>query len=120
MTTGPLAGPASAYPTFRAPASICFREANEVFVPGLIAGSLVSPGWAPAEPTMLNWAAAMVTAAAPKRRRREWSICSDALVVSMMSLLDSRIGREGATMAPGYELIKRGILNGVRVSSDSE
>ena len=38
MTAGPLAGPASAYPTFRTPASICFSGANEVFVPGLIVG----------------------------------------------------------------------------------
>ena len=36
MTGGPLAGPASAYPTFRRPASICFSEPNDVFVPGLI------------------------------------------------------------------------------------
>src|SRR6516225_11062453 len=28
MTAGPLAGPASAYPTFRRPASICFKGPN--------------------------------------------------------------------------------------------
>jgi hypothetical protein len=31
---GPAAGPASTYPTFRRPASICFSEVNDVFVPG--------------------------------------------------------------------------------------
>ena len=29
-------GPASAYPILRTPASICFSEPNDVFVPGLI------------------------------------------------------------------------------------
>src|ERR1700722_804237 len=37
-TVGPLAGPASAYPTLRRPAPICFRGANDVFVPGLVTG----------------------------------------------------------------------------------
>src|SRR5437016_791481 len=35
MTAGPSLGPASAYPTFRTPASICFSEPKDVFVPGL-------------------------------------------------------------------------------------
>ena len=35
MTAGPSAGPASAYPTFSTPASICFSGPNDVFVPGL-------------------------------------------------------------------------------------
>src|SRR5919204_2781484 len=34
MTAGPSAGPASAYPTFRRPASIGFREPKDVGVPG--------------------------------------------------------------------------------------
>jgi hypothetical protein len=33
-------GPASPYPTFRTPASICLSEPNEVSVPGLTAGRL--------------------------------------------------------------------------------
>src|SRR2546423_1002232 len=33
MTAGPSAGPASAYPTFRRPASICFSEPKDVGIP---------------------------------------------------------------------------------------
>jgi hypothetical protein len=33
MTGGPVAGPASAYPIFRTPASICFSAPNDVFAP---------------------------------------------------------------------------------------
>src|SRR5712691_11994156 len=36
MTAGPSLGPASAYPTFRTPASICFSGPKDVFVPGFI------------------------------------------------------------------------------------
>src|SRR4030095_915903 len=65
MTTGPLAGPASAYPTLRTPASFCLSGAKDVFVPGLTAGT--SAGFmfdcAAAEPIMPNWAAASVMAA---------------------------------------------------------
>src|SRR5215471_7909705 len=65
MTTGPLAGPASAYPTLRTPASFCLSGAKDVFVPGLTAGT--SAGFmfdcAAAEPFMPNWAAATVMAA---------------------------------------------------------
>src|SRR6202162_1206197 len=75
MTGGPLAGPASAYPTFRTPASICFNELNDVFVPGLIGFILVD--CASAEPIMSSSAAAMVRTAVPKRRRRSWLISSD-------------------------------------------
>ena len=39
MTGGPSAGPASAYEMFRTPASICFSGPNDVWAPGLIAGS---------------------------------------------------------------------------------
>ncbi len=46
---GPLAGPASAYPTLSRPASICFIEAKDVFVPGLIAGNFRLPDCAFAE-----------------------------------------------------------------------
>ena len=37
-------GPASAYPTLSSPASICFSELNEVFVPGLIVATLARFG----------------------------------------------------------------------------
>src|SRR5713226_3460991 len=63
MTAGPSAGPASAYPTLRRPASICLRGSNDVFVPCLI---VVAPAGfallacASAEPDTLSWAAAMV------------------------------------------------------------
>ncbi len=70
MTGGPLAGPASAYPTFRTPASICFSEAKDVFVPRLILGrsaAFVLLGCASAERIMPSWAAAMVRAVVPKK-----------------------------------------------------
>src|SRR5882672_9747404 len=82
MTGGPAAGPASAYPTLRTPASICFSVANEVLVPGLILGSSAGfalPDWALAEPLKANWAAAMVMAAVPKKRRRSLLMSSDIL-----------------------------------------
>src|SRR5215468_4160893 len=67
MTTGPLAGPASAYPTLRTPASFCLSGAKDVFFPGLTAG--ISAGFmfdcAAAEPILPNWAAATVMAAVP-------------------------------------------------------
>jgi hypothetical protein len=75
MTAGPSAGPAWAYPTFRAPASICFSERNDVFVPGLIGGNCVGFVFAAcafADPIMPSWAAAMAPAAAPKKQRRLW------------------------------------------------
>jgi hypothetical protein len=38
MTGGPVAGPASAYPIFRTPASICFSAPNDVFAPAPAGG----------------------------------------------------------------------------------
>src|ERR1700689_2801615 len=111
MTAGPLAGPASAYPTFKAPASICFSEANEVLVPGLIAGNFVAPDCASAEPITPNWVAAMVMAAAPTKWRRGWSIGSELSGVSMMSLL----GFDPLTAAANAVGTPCGRLRGVRI-----
>jgi hypothetical protein len=83
MTAGPFAGPASAYPTFRTPALICFSGPNDVFVPGLKAGE---PGGsalldcARADPIIPNWAAAIANAAEFMKPRRRVSILS---VISM-------------------------------------
>src|SRR4051794_1829786 len=80
MTAGPLVGPASAYPTFRTPASICFREPNDGFVPGLIEGrpaGFVLRDRASAEPIKPSSADAKVMAAMPKKWRRPRLICSD-------------------------------------------
>src|SRR5436190_751178 len=74
MTGGPSAGPASAQPTLRSPASICLSGANEVFVPDFIAGRVVLAGCASALASMPRWAAA--TAAAPRKRRRSWLMSS--------------------------------------------
>src|SRR5262245_7828457 len=93
MTAGPSAGPSSAYPTLRRPASICFKERNDVFVPGLIAGScagLVVFCCAPAEPMMPSCAAAMLVAAAPRKRRRSWLMPATVPISSIMSLPRSR------------------------------
>src|SRR5580698_7390642 len=84
MTGGPSAGPASAYPTLRRPASICFSGPNEVFVPGLIASrcfAFVLPDCANEEPTPASSAAATDMAIAPKRRRRLSLNCSDVSIV---------------------------------------
>src|ERR1700693_5808716 len=104
MTGGPLAGPASAYPTFRSPASICFRGANDVFVPGLIGPIL--PDCAPAAPTMASSAAATVRTAAPKRRRRSWLISSD--ILALLNWIQSDVVRRGvkvrARVVPGFHV----------------
>src|SRR5919106_1604000 len=80
MTAGPSVGPASAYPTFRTPASICFSEPNDVFVPGLIvvaSAGVVLLDCASAELIRTSSAAAMVMTAVAKKRRRSWLISSD-------------------------------------------
>src|SRR4029077_2718128 len=80
MTDRPLTGPASAYPTLRRPASICLREPNDVFVPGLIGGTLAGfalPDCGSAEAIIPSWAAAMLMATVPKKRRRSYLISSD-------------------------------------------
>src|SRR4029077_4679680 len=72
MATGPSLGPASAYPTLSRPASICFSDANDVLVPGLIArmpANLVLLGCASAEPFKRSWAVATVTTAVPRKLR---------------------------------------------------
>src|SRR4051812_20232704 len=85
MTTGPPAGPTSAYPTSRTPALICFNGPNDV-LPGLIPSEPV--GFAPsgcafAEPIVANGAAASVMAAPPRKRRR-WRLTSlDILLASI-------------------------------------
>src|SRR5580693_6761514 len=83
-TAGPLAGPASAYPTFRRPALICFSEPNEVFVPGLIWGTCEGLVWldcALAEPIAASSVAAKATVAFRKKRRRLGLTSSDILIV---------------------------------------
>src|SRR5262245_34293237 len=84
MTGGPSAGPASAYATLRRPASTCLRGANDVFVPGLMAGIAVLADWASAVASMPRWVTAAAAAAVPKKRRRS------RLMSSMVLLLLSR------------------------------
>src|SRR6266581_321395 len=81
ITGGPFAGPSSAYPMFRTPASICFSDLNAVFVPGLI--GLILGDCASAEPIVASSDAASVRTAAPKRRRRSRLISSD--IASLLS-----------------------------------
>src|SRR6266705_1260078 len=106
MTGGPLAGPASAYPTFRSPASICFSEANDVFVPGLI--GLILTGCASAEPSIASSAAATVSTAVPKRRRRSWLIFSAILTSPSSSAKQpearAKLFRKGLRLLPGREV----------------
>src|SRR5260370_35542236 len=73
MTGEPSTGPASAYPTFSRPASICFTEPNDVLAPGLALDR--STGFALldcalVEPVTPSWAAAIDIAAEPRKRRR--------------------------------------------------
>src|ERR1022692_1401922 len=104
MTAGPVVGPASAYPTFRRPASICFSGPNEAFVPGLIVGrsaGFVLLDWAFAEPIMPNWAAAMVMLAVLKKRRRSWLISLDICISYRIQIDVRRVAREwGQTLCP--------------------
>src|SRR6266404_4352331 len=96
ITGGPLAGPASAYPTFRSPASICFSELNDVFVPGLI--ELILRDCASADPIVASSAAARVSTAVPKRRRRSWFICSailDLLHWTQIDVVRRGVGHTG-------------------------
>src|SRR5580698_5076082 len=73
-TGGPSEGPSSAKPTLRSPASICLRDLKDVFVPGVNAGrdNLSPPDCAAVEPIIPSWAAAIVTAAVPRKDRRGW------------------------------------------------
>src|SRR5947207_15150481 len=69
----PLAGPASAYPTLRRPASSCLRGPNDGLVGGLMMfalGAFVLPDSTFAESIATNLAAAMLMAAEPRKRRR--------------------------------------------------
>src|ERR1700687_1111107 len=66
MTAGPVAGPASAYPMLRTPASTCFNEANEAFGPPVLQGR----DCAFAEANVPNCAAAIIMDAVPRKRRR--------------------------------------------------
>src|SRR6266487_4206198 len=73
MTARPLVGPASAYPTFRRPALICFSGPKDVFVPGFIVGW--SAGFdilicASSQAVILSCVVIRVMAAVPKKRRR--------------------------------------------------
>src|SRR5260370_24646621 len=56
MTAGPSLGSASAYPTFRTPALICFSEPKDVFVPLLI--------------ILFTFLILLFVSSAPKYRRR--------------------------------------------------
>src|SRR5262252_899578 len=90
MTARPSAGPVSAYPTFKTPASICLSEPNDVLAPGLIVGKppgLALFGCAAAETIMPNWVAASVMAAVPRKLRRCLLISSNAWTSSTVSLL---------------------------------
>src|ERR1700722_16849246 len=95
MTTGPLAGPSSAYPMLRTPVMTCFRGPNDVLVPG---GGLEegaeSASLAFAKPAMANSATAKLIAEAPKKRRRLGLICSDigCLILWKGSAQRNRIG----------------------------
>src|SRR5690242_14354746 len=72
-TTGPSAGPASAYPTLNRPALTCLSEVNEVFIPdfsGCGGDPSFEPVCASANGITASWVAARVIAPAPTKRRR--------------------------------------------------
>jgi hypothetical protein len=73
---------------FKTPASICFSAPKDVFVPGLIAGTVAGFGLvdcASAEPFTPNWAEARVMAAAVRKRRRSRLISSDIYLPPLIS-----------------------------------
>src|SRR4029453_15543052 len=80
MTTGPSAGPSSAYPTFNTPASTCFNEVNVLLFDGTLAGFAVD--CASAGLARMNGAAATPRAVAPRTWRRFLLICSDMFISS--------------------------------------
>src|SRR5688500_1732020 len=79
-TGGPSAGPSSAYPTFRTPASICFSGPNDVLV-AYLAGSaavrLIPSDCRSIAPSTDSLAPAIAVTAALRKRRRSLSISSD-------------------------------------------
>src|SRR5580658_7809260 len=92
ITAGPLAGPASAYPTLSRPASICLRGPNDALAPAFVVAAPASfsvLACASFEPKMPSLAAAMVMAAVPRKRRRLGLIPSDVLIVFILNLLYS-------------------------------
>src|ERR1700677_3130305 len=88
-TAGPFAGPASAYPTFSRPASICFSDANDVFVPGVIFGTCTD--CASAELIETSGAAANVIAAFRRKRRRFCPRCSPRCSLTSSDILNDLI-----------------------------
>src|SRR5580658_1503196 len=87
ITPGPLAGPASAYPIFKSPASICFRGPNDALAPAFLAvapASFNGLACASLEPKVPSLAAAMVMAAVPKKRRRLGFVSSETLIVLIL------------------------------------
>src|SRR5438105_11328021 len=96
MTAGPAAGPASAYPTLRTPASICFSEPNDVFVPGLI--GVTSAGFALSAAKSGRWTSSVAPAERPaiaKRRRRDIPIDSPCFIVNLLFRLAGPAGPVG-------------------------
>ena len=67
----------------RRPASICFSEANDLFVPGAIAGSLILSDCASTERIKKAWVAASDRASVPQRLRRRRLIDSGISVVDI-------------------------------------
>jgi len=66
-------GPASAYPMFRGPASICFNSPNDIVVPRFVSGGFSGSGSARAAcpaPRTPSRAPASVMAAVPNQRRQ--------------------------------------------------
>src|ERR1700735_4505335 len=113
ITAGPLAGPASAYPILRVPASICFSGANEALVSGGVA--LPPPGFAlldraSAEPVTISLAAATDIAMAPNSRRRLPLITSDILIELILNLLCSI--RSRSCLAGGLQAFCIGTRDG--------
>src|SRR6185369_16605572 len=91
-TGGPEAGPASTYPTFSAPASICLTGPNDACA--VFTGEVLFGGcdWAEAERGSASSADASVAAAEPRNRRRSM----DVLAVTGSS---SRLATRDRTMS---------------------
>src|ERR1700686_2962280 len=92
-TAGPLPGPASAYPKFSGPASICLNEPNEVRVPGLIGddAAVALADCAFAKAITPSWAEATVTAAVPTSWRRSRLTSSDIVHLEPLVTVTTRV-----------------------------
>src|SRR4029453_11785812 len=113
ITGGPLGGPASAYPTFRTPASTCFRGPNEARGSGAppVAGvGFIRVDDACAAPAVPSFVATTVATAFARNRRRPHFV-SSAISATPAEISNRTMRR---TLQQGdYPLVSVGLPNSI-------